>query len=530
MRIYNRKERPNYTPEHLTELKDDEVFVFGSNLEGKHEIGEALRGQSYAIPIIQGGLETIKPHVDRFINYAKSNQDFFFYVTKIGFGTAGLKDEEIAPLFSEAYEIENICLPRSFVTSPIVLKSLGKMPLFRLSLGSKELFHSNFLEFLWDFDRSSFIGMIRELLNDQDLLPLDPKMYSVNREKEHFDIAISHLVKVNRRGQDVYTVDDEQGVIVYDLILENKVKSIPYKQQLDGYVRTIKEKNKKREDPLKSAPRYVLLSLAKEFPDNSADLLKTWTVVHYDALKVAIEKQTWPQKQIGYSYIQEYCDLIRKLHDLSEVILHDLQNESLFQDVKVFEEKRIHDLYIKLRCTSFMMQLKARLEADNVPVSIQDAKPVRKQSIPAVYLNVNVFNAVGQVGALVWTGKDKADIYEIIVQGNQFRHGINQYTEEPKKPKVNGKKAKEDRDILNKMWIKLSSKDPSKSFLHTIRGITDLTPKVADTSNDKIGPYDDYDNGYIYRYISCKDWPVSRLLDEMADEIKQTAKTLRIID
>ena len=131
MRTYKEIERPDYTPDYITELKPDEVFVFGSNLHGMHGGGAAyvafrqfgavmgcgvgLRGQSYAIPTMQGRVETIKPYVDEFIAFAKAHPELFFYVTRIGCGIAGFKDKEIAPLFSEAVDVENICLPEAFV-------------------------------------------------------------------------------------------------------------------------------------------------------------------------------------------------------------------------------------------------------------------------------------------------------------------------------------------------------------------------------------------------------------------------------
>ncbi len=122
--------RPAYTPGKLAELKPDEVFVFGSNLRGHHGGGAArtavlrfgavwgqsvgLQGQCYAIPTMQGGVETIKPYVDEFIQFAKRHEEKFFYVTRIGCGIAGFKDEEIAPLFRDAQSVLNICLPESF--------------------------------------------------------------------------------------------------------------------------------------------------------------------------------------------------------------------------------------------------------------------------------------------------------------------------------------------------------------------------------------------------------------------------------
>ena len=124
--MYNRE----YTPERITELKPNEIFVFGSNLAGAHGGGAArlaynrfgaiwgqgvgLQGQSYAIPTMQGGVETIKPYVDEFIRFAKQHPEQKFLVTKIGCGIAGFKVDEIAPLFYHAIDSENIVLPKDF--------------------------------------------------------------------------------------------------------------------------------------------------------------------------------------------------------------------------------------------------------------------------------------------------------------------------------------------------------------------------------------------------------------------------------
>ena len=130
MRTYNNIPRPDFTPERITALKADEVFVFGSNLAGMHGGGAAFaayrkfgavwgcgvghQGQSYAIPTMQGGVETIQPYVDAFIDYVKAHPELFFLVTRIGCGIAGFDDTEIAPLFAGARGIDNICLPESF--------------------------------------------------------------------------------------------------------------------------------------------------------------------------------------------------------------------------------------------------------------------------------------------------------------------------------------------------------------------------------------------------------------------------------
>ena len=116
-----------FTPEQITDLAPGEVFVFGSNAEGRHAggaavfawqncgavwgVGEGLHGQSYAIPTMGSLAETVAA-VGRFLLVAKSHPWLTFLVTKIGTGIAGWPVEEIAPLFAE--RLPNVVLPREF--------------------------------------------------------------------------------------------------------------------------------------------------------------------------------------------------------------------------------------------------------------------------------------------------------------------------------------------------------------------------------------------------------------------------------
>lgn len=120
-----------YTPDFITELKDNEIFVFGSNLAGAHGGGAAriayqkfgavwgqgvgLHGRTYAIPTMHGGVDAISPYVDDFVAFASEHKEYKFLVTKIGCGIAGFTFEEIAPLFTKALELNNVTLPREFV-------------------------------------------------------------------------------------------------------------------------------------------------------------------------------------------------------------------------------------------------------------------------------------------------------------------------------------------------------------------------------------------------------------------------------
>lgn len=120
----------------ITQLNNNEVFVFGSNESGFHGRGAAktamqwgaiygqaygLQGKTFAIPtvkkFIKGKLEInkIADYVNRFIDFTKTRKDLDFLVTEIGCGLAGYSVSDIAPLFKECNDLDNVYLPKSFV-------------------------------------------------------------------------------------------------------------------------------------------------------------------------------------------------------------------------------------------------------------------------------------------------------------------------------------------------------------------------------------------------------------------------------
>lgn len=124
-----------FTPDYIEKLLSNQIFVFGSNTLGYHTGGasrtarkkfgavwgqpEGLQGQSYAIPVDFGkGIRNdvdVKAAVERFISFAKEHTELFFLVTRVGCGTGGYHDDEMAQFFKDALNIRNISLPRSFV-------------------------------------------------------------------------------------------------------------------------------------------------------------------------------------------------------------------------------------------------------------------------------------------------------------------------------------------------------------------------------------------------------------------------------
>lgn len=123
------------TPDKVVTLKENEVFVFGSNRAGRHSKGAAktalnkfgaiwkqadgLQGKSYGIPTKDRNMNVlsipeIEHHVRKFIIFAKTNPELTFLVTEVGCGLARFSPKQIAPLFEKAKDVSNIHLPKRF--------------------------------------------------------------------------------------------------------------------------------------------------------------------------------------------------------------------------------------------------------------------------------------------------------------------------------------------------------------------------------------------------------------------------------
>lgn len=111
------------------------MFVFGSNLAGRHGKGAALwarqhrgaiygqasgrQGNSYAIPtkdeqLLTLPLDRIKPFVETFLDHAATCKETVFQLTPIGCGLAGYRPQQIAPMFRGV--TKNVRIPDEFTT------------------------------------------------------------------------------------------------------------------------------------------------------------------------------------------------------------------------------------------------------------------------------------------------------------------------------------------------------------------------------------------------------------------------------
>ena len=186
------------------------------------------------------------------------------------------------------------------------IEYLKTSPMFNLSLSSNELFHSNFLYWIWKADQETFKSIINKLIDEGNNYwetNWGNKNIEVRREYKNFDLCIVEVYnqtkddKKDGNTTECKTQEDNgdyktDGLILF--VLENKVKSIPYAQQLLKYNKKIDQHNEallkkiilnnnnkkkwsdKWEGELKKSKeklccQKVLLSLTNTFPDITLD-------------------------------------------------------------------------------------------------------------------------------------------------------------------------------------------------------------------------------------------------------------------
>lgn len=400
-----------------------------------------------------------------------------------------------------------------------ILNGLNANPIFRMSLGSKELFHSNFLEYLFSINKEAFIKMINDF-NLGSIQLQNGVVYQIGRELENFDLCIYHTVN-----------GKEDGKKVYDLVIENKVKSIPYKTQLMDYVG-------KAQGSVNC--KFILLTLSEEFPDkDDKDVIKHWKVINYKNLKESIKSQYIGNPQISprdQTYIKDYCDFIELLDNLKTVLIpNDQQRLFVQNDKELLESVRLHDLYIKLRCSWFAVNLRNRLQ--NIGIRTKIINKYEEREYGFVNINVAINQGNGQIAAWICdcnkkvNGKKMTNMFEIVIQGNQYRHGINQENISVEVPDKYNK--------LNALYNRLPQLPDKRpiEFLNfqgaynagNYLGISPLPNKIKNFQKKcipKSGPFNCYNDAYIYRYKEIDDISIGELLNWMVREVTLISKNI----
>ncbi len=187
--------------------------------------------------------------------------------------------------------------------------NLNKSPMFKLSLSSKELFHSNFLEWLYTVDKEAFKRLVNMMAGQCEDTDWGYENWCVKREFNNFDLCIVAYDNSNLDGEEDTLVDDDDiddnRILRVLFVIENKVKSVPYKEQLIKYAQKVERTNKQKENG-NFSPKYILLTLTQIFPDN-LNKQNPWIIKWTETKRgKSINKEcNWHICSYG-----EYCDYI----------------------------------------------------------------------------------------------------------------------------------------------------------------------------------------------------------------------------
>lgn len=290
------------------------------------------------------------------------------------------------------------------------IEKLKQSPLFNLSLASKELFHSNFLYWLGENinTKNIFQDIIKSWAGESH--NIDWGKAKIRREFLNLDICIT---------------DGDNGQIL--LVIENKVKSIPYIAQLREYEAKVEEYNKKfvKKRKLESKVKHILLSLSDIFPEKE-EIAKNWKVISYKDLASDINSAN----TTDYYYkllIEDYCNYISLLHDINECWKIEDSSSYYYVD-KEEKDVRIHDLCRKNRYAQMLQSLREMFGEREVAYKMRiadiwkyiDENPIKIKS--TLFLDFGITRSVGFLEVKV--ALDTNTLIVIQIQKEHYRHAI----------------------------------------------------------------------------------------------------------
>ena len=383
---------------------------------------------------------------------------------------------------------------------------LRTSPLSNLSLSSKELFHSNFLYWLSKNEPDLFIKLIFELSDGET--NLNNIEWDVKREFLNLDLSI---------------IDPNNNII---FVIENKVKSIPYEEQLKDYNKKISKVN--TQTNLQCVK--ILLSLTKPTFYCAGE---GWIWQNYNAVSQILKSQINNIKdQYHSSIINDYAEFAKSLHTLVD---EWGKNSSFLRDpqkCKDAQDLRIHDLYGKLHTQKLEQKLKNKLSsiiasgANKLKIktccSYQSSGPILEIKI----------TGIGEAAA----GNQEAETFVICLQGDQYRHGINgkEYEgDEDLQLPQNMCSLARDNDSVNKSVKRIISKIDDWKFFMNPNLHPNLDYECINNNNGCIVKSGIRNNfcafnladktgiNQIYQYKNIyKDATIDDILNQMVDDVK----------
>lgn len=412
---------------------------------------------------------------------------------------------------------------------------LKTSPMFNLSLSSKELFHSNFLYWIYTKDKEVFKQLIQNSLDiNTDTWDKDENEWVVKREKENFDLSVCQYTKNGKTNKEVIL-----------LVIENKFKSLPTDKQLGDYdFKLINHKNCEK----------VLLSLTQPVLEKQGK----WKWVGYDRIAEAlyrIQNDRTIQSFDDYerSLIGDYATFVRYMITLTTIWIEKDQEElsRFLLDYKVKEQGesqeennekiaksnggryyndakrlRIHDLYGKYRTLKLVVRLKEKLNNLQCPERITlEPKMAYTRSLPILEVKIS------GIGELEDEQHVEAESFLISIQGSQYRHAINAFCD-PSKSKEERKKESKERIEGERgwHWFMNPKQHPKEEYYECDFPKQEIW---ADKGGQRIGNnYCGYAGegglSYIYQYKKIKDdATIEDILNAMVDDVNKVIEKYR---
>lgn len=274
------------------------------------------------------------------------------------------------------------------------ISALKRSPMFHFSLGSKELFHSNFIAWI------STISSVADNLNGKQLFKSILNNLGVETSGWGNDFEV--LREKNNLDLTVCRHNDENGKKGYLLVVENKLKSVPSSEQVARYN---KEKN-----GVNNADCKMMLTLMSDFPDRQQVEKEGWKIVSYTQLCEAIRSEI---KSVNDSYIAsilaDYCNFTDAIDSLAREFMPTSETGYYIsnKDKQELINLRIYDLIDKMRFAVLASEVK---------------KLVPKGFIRTGYGHGNAMLEI-------WTEEPRKEsdgkTYKVIqIQGDKYAHGI----------------------------------------------------------------------------------------------------------
>ncbi len=265
--------------------------------------------------------------------------------------------------------------------------------MFQLSLASKELFHSNFLFWIWQLNHKLFKTMIQKLTSDPTIGSDWPSDYILKREYNHYDLCV---------------LGENNKVL---LVIENKVKSIPTLKQLNEYLR--------------EGHRHVLLSLSSDFPEK--EKIEHWEIVNYETLSKTLKELSTHHAISPYhkSIIDDYSGMIHHLHQVQLEWSIDA-NADFFNSDNNCVILRINDIKEKIRFSKMLVMLKKLLVNKlGIEPDLNTDRDYVFNTSGEIFINWGMTRGMGLLEVKIPVEKNIALVIQI--QGDQYRHAVELY-------------------------------------------------------------------------------------------------------